>query len=219
MLRPLAAGGRQYYSHLQFDLRKWGKMRARRVVMGLLLAVGFLAGLLSTPVVGAEEPAPSGEVGRYVEYEVSGSDRNDWRATVPGEVQFYNGFRHWKIFGEATLWTGGWTDSGGIYVRIKQNIANTTQDGRWYGLCGGSLSVTGDIPCDRYLDCQTQYCGGNANRTFNYWIGSNNSGEYFSFTTRPGRWLRGLWIRVCHAVAGPDVCGAKDYAPNPYIPQ
>ena len=107
-----------------------------------------------------------------------------------------------------------------VYVRVKQNINNTTQDGRWYGICSGSESTSSyaDVPCDEFLDYDRS-SGSGTNYTKYYWIGDNDSGEYFSYPTRAGRGLRGLWVRVCHAVDGPDVCGTKVYTANPYVPQ
>ena len=193
-------------------MRKFGV----HAVAGL---VGVLFVVTGLPVA-AQEAAPAPEAGRYVEYSASATDRNNWRGTVAGEVQFFSVFRQWKIFGDVTGRRGSFSYDH-LYVRIKQNINNTTQDGRWYGICAssyGSTSSYSDIPCDKYLDYERS-SGSGTSETNYFWIGDNDSGEYFSFPTRPGRGLRGLWVRVCHAVDGPDVCGGKVYAPNPYIPQ
>ncbi len=182
------------------------------VVLGSLFVVSGLP-------AGAQEAESAPELGRYVGYSTSATDRNNWLGTVAGEVQFFSVFREWKIFGNVTGRRGS-SSSERVYVRVKQNINNTTQDGRWYGLCAPDQATSSyaDIPCDEFL-YRERSSGSGTTYTSYYWMGDRDSGEYFSFVTRPGRGLRGLWVSVCHAVDGPDVCGRKVYAPNPYVPQ
>jgi hypothetical protein len=196
--------------------------RRRRITtcigaMLTLLLVGQVGLGAAASATEAESATEADQAGRrrYVEYRASATDRNGWRSNVAGEVLFYNNLRRFKIFGDMTtaLGTTGDDDS---YIAVRQNINRTTQNGRWYGICYDTYP-TPNVPCDRWLDYERS-SGSGASRVYYYWIGSNDSGAYFAFPTRPGRGLRGVWIKVCHSVDGPDNCGATVYADNPYVP-
>jgi len=177
------------------------------MLAALLISVLVHQGNVSSATENDSEPRQ-----RYVEYTASGTDRNAWTASVEGEVLFYNRNRAWKIFGNATVDYGGWSDDE-LYIAVRQNINRTTLDGRFYGLCESGGLDEPDIPCDRSL-----YQEDRVGHVYYYWIGRDDSGEYFTFRTRPGRGLRGIWVKVCHSVDGPDNCGQLTYVDNPYSP-
>lgn len=177
----------------------------RRVIA---LTVVLVTGLLAAAVAPANSEPEAARV-RLVSYSVRVSDRNGWTMTAQGDVQFYNGYRQFKIFGDTTVNSGAFADSNG-YVAIKQNIANTLNDGRWYTIGVSCLSSSCDH--DRYL--RTDRTQGHV---YYKYIGTNRGGEYFSWPTQAGRGLKGVWVRVCHQVDGPDVCGPKSYIDNPYV--
>src|SRR5690349_16432700 len=169
----------------------------------LILVTLSLVGATAAPSAGA--PA---ERARYTEYRTSASDRNGWNASVEGEIQFYGRNRTYKVFGLLSVANGSWS-SDDVYVAVKDNVRDSTNDGRWYVFSSSCCD-------DGYLDYDHSTGSGDS-RTAYYFIGAEDSGEYFQHRTTPGHGLAGVWIKVCHEVDGPDVCGARTYADNPYV--
>lgn len=183
-----------------------------KVNRGLRVAVAVAATSLLTVLCPTQSRAQSttppeiaAERGRDVPYSASSTDRNGWSANAYGDIHFYDGFRHFKIFGTLEVERGGFSSDYG-YIAVRQNIANTTHDGRWYRIGLGGIGL------DRYLDWDTTVDG-----VSYFLVGTNGSGEYFSWPTSSGRGLKGVWVRTCHNVDGPDVCGRKVYIDNPYV--
>lgn len=171
----------------------------RRLLAGTISVVTSLI-LIAGPASGA---APANRTSD-VSYSVSATDRNGWSMSARGDIRFYSGFRQFKIFGDVVINRGSEQGASG-YVAVKQNIANTQNDGRWYTIAIGAHA-------DRYLDTDEWIDG-----VWYGFVGRDDSGEYFAWATTAGRGLKGVWVRVCHPVEGPDVCGRKSYIDNPYV--
>ncbi len=186
--------------------------RARKLTAVAL----FIGTLLAMPGAKAES---SEERVRYNPYSISATDRNNWLMEADGEIAFYDTSQTFKVFGEGATYRSEGQFYPQAYIKVKRNINNTLQDGPWYGICSLSSSVASrldPIECKGHLDVHTTTCcsGG---RTHLFYVGYDNEGVYFTFPTRPGRGLKGVWLRVCHVVDGPDTCGSRRYVDNPYI--
>ncbi len=179
--------------------------RRRLVRAGLLLAA------LAVVSAGMPLSGASGDAARTRDrdYSAGASDDNGWSASIGGHVRFYSVYRQFKIFGDATVHRGGWP-SAYVYVRVRQDVANTANDGRWYTISSRHIC------CDYDRDLAGGSTGPDG---ASFWyIGESHDGEYFSDVTQPGHGLKGVWIGLCHIVDGPDVCGRTTYADNPYEP-
>lgn len=174
-----------------------------RRLRGLLLVLSFVSAVgLVVPTVSSASTDRTQDVG----YQASASDRNGWSASVQGEIEFYSGYRQFKVFGDLTLYMGSDSDTDHyVYIKVRQDVANTVRDGRWYVICPRTN-------CDRYLD----HTGFGPDEAWYYVVGRDNTGAYISDITSPGHGLKGLRLRVCHLVVGPDVCGPRINIDNPY---
>lgn len=173
------------------------------LMLSTLVALGGLAGASS-----------DSDRAQSRDFSVSATDRGGWTASGSGEVEFYGTQRRWKVFGEVEVDDGTLRDED-VYLAVRQNVNRTTADGPWYGMCYSSWGMTSpDVGChvDRKLDPV------DFGDVVYLQVGFGGEGEYFTFATRPGRGLRGVWLKICHAVAGPDTCGTTTYTDNPYSP-
>lgn len=183
--------------------KKWPKV----IVSGFLVLMTLLP-LTSAGAQEGPEPETDSARRRYVAFNTAASDRG-WNASFGGDILFYDANRRIKVFGSGQVNNS----DERVILAIRQNINRTTNDGRWYGLCYDSEGDN-NTPCDRYLDFDRSASG-----TSYLNISDDDNGEYFAFgRTIPGRGLRGVWIRVCHSVDGPDACGRRTYVDNPYVP-
>lgn len=144
-------------------------------------------------------------------YQVQVSDRNGWSASARGDIVFSSARRSWKVFGAVTVYDGT-TNDADVLLEVRQNINNTTADGPWYAMCYSTWGMAADRNCNVNRDLDPVSFG----TPTRFQVGYNGEGEFFSFTTQTGSGLRGVWVRLCHGVSGPDVCGPTTYVDNPY---
>lgn len=173
--------------------------------------MALVAGVLLASLVTLAAPAIAVVRTQSRTYQVQASDRNGWSASARGDIVFSSTRRTWKVFGAVTVYDGTANDAA-VMLEVRQNINDTTADGPWFAMCYSTWGMAADRNCNVNRDLDPVSFG----TPSRFQVGYRGEGEFFSFTTQTGRGLRGLWVRVCHGVSGPDVCGSPVYVDNPY---